>query len=325
MLKHITIDLGTSNTVISSKGKGVLLNEPSVAAIDLRTNNIVAVGSDAKNLLDKTPKDISVVLPLKNSVISDFDVAVAMMKSFLTSIFPKGIIRPKATLVMPQGITNLESKAAVEVVSRSGAKVSYTLESPIAAALGMDIDIAAASGNMILDIGGGKTSATVVSFGGIVTSFDENCCGTQMDNLIVSYVKENFGAIIGKTTAESIKIGVGTGEGTAQQEEISVMGRDEKTGLPREIKISGADVYEAVLPVLSKIVQLIKTTLTYTPAELMRDIHEQGIFMVGGASRMRGLDKFIENSIGIKTHIDKNPEECASLGACSVLDTGVVR
>lgn len=323
MLKHITIDLGTSNTVISSKDKGVLLNEPSVAAIDLKTNNIVAVGHDAKKLLDKTPKDIGVILPLKNSVISDFDVAVAMMKSFLTSIFPKGVIRPRVTLIMPQGITNLEGKAALEVVSRSGAKVSYTIESPIAAALGMDLDIAAALGNMILDIGGGKASATVVSFGGIVTSFDENCCGNEMDDLIVSYVKENFGAIIGKTTAESIKMRIGTGEGAS--EEISVMGRDEKTGLPKEIKISGADVYEAISPVLSKIVKLIKTTLSHTPAELMRDIHEQGIFMVGGASRMCGLDRFIEKSIGIKTHTCKNPDECISLGACYVFDTGVAR
>ena len=323
MLKHITIDLGTSNTVISSKDKGVLLNEPSVAAIDLRTNNIVAVGHDAKNLLDKTPKDIGVVQPLKNSVISDFDVAVAMMKSFLTSVFPKSVIRPKVTLIMPQGITNLESKAAEEVVSRSGAKVSYIIESPIAAALGMEIDIAAAMGNMILDIGGGKASATVVSFGGIVTSFDENCCGNEMDDLIVSYVKENFGAIIGKTTAESIKMSIGTGEDA--NEEISVMGRDEKTGLPKEIKISGKDVYEAICPVLSKMIKLIKTTLSHTPAELMRDIHEQGIFMVGGASRMRGLDKFIENSVGIKTHTCENPEECISIGACYIFDAGVAR
>ena len=324
MLKHITIDLGTSNTVISSKDKGVLLNEPSVAALDLRTNNIVAVGSDAKNLLDKTPKDIGVVLPLKNSVISDFDVAVAMVKSFLTSIFPKTVIRPKATLIMPQGITNLESKAAVEVVSRSGAKVSYTIESPIAAALGMNLDIAKASGNMLLDIGGGKASATVVSFGGIVTSFDDDCSGNEMDNLIVSYIKENLGAIIGKTTAESIKMSIGTGDET-HDEEITVMGRDEKTGLPKEIKISGADVYESISPVLSKIVKLIKTTLTHTPAELMRDIHEQGIFLLGGVSQMRGLDKFIEKSIGIKTHICKNPKECVSLGACYVFDAGVVQ
>ena len=325
MSKHITIDLGTSNTVISSKDKGILLNEPSVVAIDLTTKRAVAVGSEAKELLDKTPKDISVITPLKNGVVSDFDLTCAMLKSFLGNIFQKSAIRPKTTVCLMQGMTDVESKVLTEAISRAGAKVSYTLDAPISAFLGMGIDIASATGNMILDIGGGKTAASVISFGGIVAKTVENCGGDEMDALIVSYIKENFGIIIGKKTAEDIKISIGTAEEKEPENSISVMGRDERSGLPKEVVVTDADINKAIMPVLLKIIKIIKDTLYNTPAELMRDIDERGIFMCGGVSRLRGLDKFIKDRVDIFVTPYKSPDECIALGGCTVFDTGVAQ
>lgn len=323
MAKHISIDLGTSNTVIAEQNMGVVLNEPSLAAIDLKTNRLVAVGNEAKTLLGKTPKDIRVAAPVKNGAISDFDIANAMLKAFITGTFPKSTIRPKATICVPENITEVEKIALFECVVRSGAKNAYTQETSVSSAIGAGIDVLSPLGNMILDIGGGKACATVLSFGGIVSTTTKDCGGIKMDEAIASYIKKNYGIKIGKKTAEEIKNSIGACK--KHDKTFTAMGRDEISGLPKEVTITSEDVYYAISPHLFEIVDLIKLTLENTPSELTRDICQNGICLVGGVSCLLGLDKFIEKNVGINTYISKTPLECAATGAVEWFDRGDVK
>ncbi len=312
MAKHISIDFGTENTVIAEQGTGVVLNEPTLAAIDIKNNQLVAVGNEAKTILGKTPKDIRVIAPIENSVIANFDIANATLKAFITGAFPKSAIRPKAAVCVPEGITEVEKATLFECVARSGAKNSYAQEASVASAMGSGIDVLSPSGNMILDIGGGKACATVLSFGGIVATQTADCGGKKMDKAIESYIKKNYGVKIGQKTAEEIKIAIGTCK--KQDKTFTAMGRDEVLGLPKEITVTAEDVAYAINPILLEIVDLIKLTLENTPSELTRDICENGICLLGGVSQLLGLDKFIEESVGINTYISKNPLECVAMG-----------
>lgn len=320
MAKHIGIDLGTSNTVISLKNTGVILNEPSVVAIDVKTNQIVAAGKEAKELLGKTSKDICVISPISNGVVSDFDSGCAMLKTFIASAFSKGAMRPKATVCMPHGITDVEARALTECISRSNVKTAYTFESSIAASLGAGIDVSSPSGNMILDLGGGKICATVMSFGGVVSFAASGWGGDKMDLEIVDYLKENCGILIGKKTAEDLKISLGAFSDT--EKSVTVMGRDTKTGLPKEITVTTTDICEALTSCFAQIIDVIKRTLENTPAELIKDIIDHGIYLCGGVANLAGLDKFIEKNVNIRTHLCENTFECVSLGATSVFDRG---
>ncbi len=321
MVKHISIDIGTSNTVIAEASSGVILNEPSVVAVDLNTKQLIAVGEEAKNLLYKTPKDISVITPIKNGVVADFEIASAMLKSFILNCYPKGVLRPKATLCIPHDITDVENKTLLECVLRANAKCDYTFHSSLAASLGVGIDVFSAMGNMILDIGGGKVCASVVSFGGVVSSTTAFCGGNKMDEAIVNFIKKNYGLKIGKKTAEEAKIKIGSCYD--ENKAFSIMGRDDVLGLPKEITVVSSDIKEALKSELSEIIDVIKTTLENTPPELIKDICENGICLCGGGAKLSGLDKFIGESVGIHTYMCENPKECACLGANVLMTRGV--
>lgn len=321
MSKHISIDFGTKNTIIAEENSGVILNEPSVAAINLKTGQLVAVGSEAKELLGKTPKDISVVSPVVGGVVADFDVASIMLKSFIENSFPKGIMRPKATVCIPYGITDVEEKVMLECISRANVKCDFTFEASIAALVGEGVEVSAPCGNMLLDIGGGKVCASVVSFGGIVSATTKTFGGDKMDLSVVDYIKDKYGVKIGKKTAEEIKIKLGScfgGDGT-----YLVVGRDESSGLPKEISVTSDDVFCAVSNCLCDIINVVKATLENTPQELINDIRENGIYLFGGVSQLSGLERFVEENIGIKAHMSKSPIESAALGACSLLSKGI--
>ncbi len=323
MSKHISIDFGTSNTVIAEENLGVVLNEPSLAAIDLKNGQLVAVGSDAKSLLGKAPKDIKVISPVKGGVVSDFDSAAAMLKVFIENTFPKGILRPKATICIPYGLTDVENRVMIECVARSNVKCDYTFDASIASLVGSDVDVEKPLGNMVLDIGGGKACATVVSFGGIVSATSYNCGGDKMDLSIIDYIKKNYGIKIGKKTAEEIKIKIGNCYGGSDT--YLAVGRDEISGLPKEVSITCDDVSFAISSELKEIINLIKKTLENTPQELIYDITEHGICLLGGVSKLSGLDRYIEENIGIKTNISKIPFESAAVGACAFFKKGISR
>lgn len=325
MARHISIDLGTSNTVISEKNKGVILCQPTVAAIDNSTQRIVAVGNEAKELLGKTPKEVCVVSPVKSGVVADFDATCAMLKVFLSSILPKGAIRPRATVCIPPDLTQVEKHTLLEAVSRSGARFSCILESPIASLIGAGVEVSQPEGNMILDIGGGKTCAAVVSFGGIVSSACTTSAGNEMDKQIANYIKKNHAVLIGEKTAEEIKIKIGTAHPDTHEKSLTVMGRCEKTGLPRELSVTSAEVYEAILPTLSKIADTVTAALQNSPAELISDLSKKGILLCGGGANLAGLDLYLENNLGIGATLLKEAMVCSAVGGCADASSGVMQ
>ena len=312
MSKRICIDLGSKNTVIAEQGVGVILSEPTLAAIDLKTKQLIAVGSEVEKLMGRTPKDISVVSPVSGGVIADFDVASVMLKTFVEKIFPKGILRPRATVCIPYGITDVEEKVLIECILRANVKCDSTFDSAIAALIGSDINVSEPVGNMILDIGAGKVTASCVSFGGIVSASFYHGGGNKMDCLIKDFVKKNYFVKIGKKTAEEIKIKVGNCYGG--KEKISAVGRDDVSGLPKEIVVTADDVLAAVSGELDEIINILKETLENTPSELIYDITNNGIYLSGASSLLSELDTFIEEKIGIKTQRLKNPKESAAIG-----------
>lgn len=320
MSKRISIDMGTKNTTIAEQGMGVLLSEPTLAATDVKTGAIIATGSEVEKLLGKTPKDIRIVSPVEGGVVADFDIATLMLKSFVEKIFQKGILRPKATVCIPYGITDVEEKVLTECISRSNVKCEYSFDAAIASLIGAERDVENPTGNMVLDIGGGKVCASCVSFGGIVTAQNIIGGGNKMDELIKDYVKDVYGIKIGRKTAEEIKIKIGNCFGG--NETVYAIGRDEITGLPKEIAITADDVLCAISGELEEIIKLIKKTLENTPAELIYDITESGICLLGGGAKLSGLDRFIEEKTGITAKLSDHPTECAALGACAFLPRG---
>ncbi len=323
MSKRISIDIGTKNTKIAEQNAGVIISEPSLVAKNLKTGQLIAVGNEVGNLLGKTPKDIGVISPVKGGVIADFDAAALMLKTFIEKSFPKGIMRPKAIICVPYGITDVEEKVLIECISRANVKCDYTFEMAIASLIGSDKEIEEPSGNMILDIGAGKVCASCVSFGGIVSATNYIGGTDKMDSAIIDYVKKNYGVKIGKKTAEEIKIKIGNCFGG--DDSFSAVGRDEVSGLPKEVSVTGDDVFCAISDELKEIVNVIKATLESTPAELIYDITNQGICLSGGGAYLSGLEKFIEENVGISAYLSKNPIECAALGACTHLLQGLSR
>lgn len=301
MPKHITIDLGTSNTKIAEEGKGVIFSSPSVVAADKETGRVIAVGEDAKKLLGRAPANITVISPIKNGVISDFEAVCAMLKIFLSNIITRGTLRPRAEIIIPPDATDMEQRALREAAERSGVKVQKITVSPMAAASLTQLETDAPVGNMILDIGAGITTAAVISFGGVVCATSTTSAGNEMDRCIKEYIKKNFAVTIGIKTAEEIKCAVGSAHPDTDTKEITVLGRDNQTGLPKEITITSEQVREAIAPVLTEICNAIKLTLENTPAELACDLKEQGITLSGGGANISGLGQFLQENIGLSS------------------------
>ncbi len=321
MKKDIGIDLGTANTLVHLKSKGIVVNEPSVVAINKESGQVLAVGDEAKQMLGRTPGNIVAIRPLKDGVIADFDVTQAMLKYFIKKAYPgNGFIKPRVIVCVPSGVTEVEKRAVEEATVQAGAREVYLIEEPMAAAIGANLPVETATGSMVVDIGGGTSEVAVISLGGIVASVSLRIAGDEFDNAIIQYIKKMYNLMTGERTAEAIKIGIGSAYPVFEEQTMEVKGRDLMTGLPKTIVISSDDVREALKEPVEAIVNAIKSTLEKTPPELSSDIMDRGITLTGGGALLRGLDKLIEAQTGMPVNIADTPLNCVVMGTGKVLD-----
>jgi rod shape-determining protein MreB len=316
--KDIGIDLGTSNTLLYIKEKGILLNEPSVIAINTKNKKVLAIGSRAKNMVGRTPEDILTIRPLKAGVIANFDISQQMLKGFIEKAAGKsGFKNSRIVICHPSGITEVEKRAINDAAIQGGAKKVMLIEEPVAAAIGAGLPVDEPIGSMIIDIGGGTTEIAAISLGGIVTSKTLRVGGDELDEFIVNYIKKQFNLLIGEVTAERIKIELGSAciDESVEQSSKKVIGRDLMTGLPKAITITKSEIREALSEPLALIIEAIRATIEQVPPELSADIMDTGITISGGGALLRGLDKLISSEIHIPVNIADNPLECVVLGA----------
>lgn len=319
--KDIGIDLGTANILVIIKGKGIVLKEPSVVAIDKKTGGILSTGFEAKEMLGRTPEDIKAIRPLKDGVIADFTATQLMLKNILTKVCRKyNVTRPRVVVGVPFGITEVEERAVQESVLQAGAKEVYLIEEPMAAAIGANVDVAEPSGNIIVDIGGGTTEVAVISLGGIVVSYSLRVAGDELDEDIVNYIKREMNLAIGLTTAEEIKKTIGCAKPLMTDMSMEVRGRDYTTGLPKIVTVYSSQILEAMNESIMKIVDLVKMTLEKTPPELSSDIMEKGIILAGGGALIQNLDKLLIDNTGMPVYIAEDPLDCVVKGAGKTLD-----
>ncbi len=318
--KTIGIDLGTANTLVFTKSSGVILNEPSVVAIDKFEGRVVAVGNLANEMIGRTPNNIIAVRPMKDGVIADFDVTQSMIRRFIKLSEVGGILKPKVVVAVPSGITEVEKRAVEEAVITAGAKEVTLIEEPMAAALGTGLSVNDATGSMIVDIGGGTTEVAVISLGGVVASKSIKIAGDALDSSIINYIKKEHSLNIGDRMAEEIKIGIGNAYPKDEEEEMEVRGRDVSTGLPKQCIVTSAEIREAMSENISEIMEAIKYTLENTPPELSADIMENGMYISGGGALIRGLDRLIVETLKIPVHIAENPLECVVKGTGKFLE-----
>lgn len=311
------IDLGTRNTLVYIADKGVVVNEPSVVAVNKRTNEILEVGEAAKKMVGKTPGHIEAVKPLVDGVISDFEITEKMLKYFINKVHSENfalITRPRVVIGIPLDLTEVEKKAVEDAARSAGARKVYLIEEAMAAAIGARLPVTEATATMIVDIGGGTSEIAVISLGGVVTWRSLKAAGNEFDNNIIEYIREEFNILIGEQLAESIKIGIGSAVPLEEPQEIEVRGRDLLTGLPKAVMISDKQVREAISRTVSKIIETIKTILETTPPELVSDIYERGLYLSGGGALLRGLDKAISAAAKIPVKIVDDPLTCVVRG-----------
>ncbi len=319
--KDIGIDLGTANTLVHVKGKGIVIREPSVVAINKNTKAILAVGDDAKSMIGRTPGDIVAIRPMKDGVIADFDVTQNMLKYFIRRAMGSGFIsKPRVVICVPSGVTEVEKRAVEDATLAAGAKEAYLIEEPMAAAIGADLPVEEPSGSMIVDIGGGTSEVAVISLGGIVTSKSLRVAGDEFDTAIVLFVKKEYNLMIGERTAEQIKITIGNAFLKPKEEYMEVRGRDLITGLPKNVTLSSSEINEALKEPINAIIDSIKFTLEKTPPELAADIMDKGIMLGGGGALLSGLDKLIKEETGMPVTIAENPLDCVAIGTGKVLE-----
>lgn len=318
--QDIAIDLGTATILVYVKGKGIVLREPSVVAIDKNTNEVLAVGSEARKMLGRTPGNIVAIRPLKDGVISDYTITEKMLKYFINKVCGKFVFAPKVMVCVPSCVTEVEKKAVIDAANHAGAKKVYLIEEPIAAAIGAGIDIGKAYGSMILDIGGGTTDIAVISLGGAVRSKTIKIAGDKFDEAITRYVKKHRNLIIGERTAEDIKINIGCMYPKTTIEKMQIKGRDVNTGLPTEIVLTSEETFEALKDSAEEILEGIHSILEETPPELLADITARGIYITGGGGLINGLDQLIQERTGIATMISEDPISCVALGTGKALN-----
>jgi len=319
--RDIGIDLGTANTLVHLKGKGIVVREPSVVAINKKTNDILAVGDAAKEMIGRTPGNIVAIRPMKDGVIADFDVTQAMLKYFIKKAFSKGGFgKPRVVICVPSGVTEVEKRAVEEASLAAGAKEAYLIEEPMAAAIGANLPVEEPSGSMVVDIGGGTSEVAVISLGGIVTSKSLRIAGDELDEAIVHYVKKEYNLMIGERTAEEIKMTIGAAYPKTKEEKMEIRGRDLISGLPKNIVITSTEVADALKEPINAIVDSIKYTLEKTPPELAADIMDRGIMLTGGGALLSGLDKLIRDETGMPVNIAENPLDCVAMGSGKVLE-----
>ena len=329
LLSHdLGIDLGTANTLVYVKGKGILIREPSVVARHKKTKQVVAIGREAKKMLGKTPDTIEALRPLKDGVIADFDATAEMLKYYIGIVhqqpknhFLPNIPRPKVVIGIPSGVTEVERRAVQEAAIMAGAREAYLIEEPMAAAIGANLPIQESSGSFICDIGGGTTEIAVLSLGGIVVNRSIRTAGDEMDAAIQTFIRVKYGVLIGDQTAEQAKIDVGSAYPVGKSDRQTVIrGRDIETGLPRSIRISETEVREALAPVIQEIIEAVAETMEETPPELVGDILEHGIVLAGGGSLIRGIDKLIATETKMPVWITEDPQTAVVRGCGRLLD-----
>lgn len=318
--QDIGIDLGTATILVYVKGKGIVLREPSVVAIDKNTNEVLAVGQEARKMLGRTPGNIIALRPLKDGVISDYTITEKMLKYFINKVCGKFIFSPRIMICIPSCVTEVEKKAVIDAATHAGARKVYLIEEPIAAAIGAGIDIGKPYGSMIVDIGGGTADVAVISLGGSVKSTSLKVAGDRFDEAIIKYVKKKRNVIIGERTAEDIKINIGCMYPKPVVETMLVKGRDVATGLPVEIEINSEEIYEALKECANIIVDGIHSVLEETPPELSADISERGIYITGGGGLIWGLDKLIEERTGIQVMVSEDAQSCVAVGTGKALN-----
>ena len=319
--KDIGIDLGTANTLVFMKGKGIVMREPSVVAVDVRSDTVLAVGSQAKEMIGRTPGSIVAVRPLKDGVTADFDITANMLETFLKKACGNSMFsRPRVVICIPSGVTEVERRAVREAALKAGARQVSVIEEPMAAAIGAGLPISEPTGSMIVDIGGGTAEIAVISLGGIVASRSVRMAGDMFDQAIIAFIKRKYNLLIGERTAEQIKIEIGSAYPMDPEMTLEIKGRNLVDGLPKNVVVHSEDVREALLECLVKITSAIKETLERTPPELSADIIDHGITLTGGGALLRGLDKLIESETGIDVHVAEDPLDCVAKGAGAVLD-----
>lgn len=319
--KDIGIDLGTANVLIHVKGKGIVLNEPSVVAIDKQSHRVLAVGEEARKMVGRTPGNIIAIRPMKDGVIADFDVTEAMLRHFINKLDVKGFLsKPRILICCPTNITSVEQKAIRQAAEKSGGKQIFLEEEPKVSAIGAGMDIFQPSGNMVIDIGGGTTDVAVLSMGDIVTSESINMAGDTFDNDITQYIKKEYKLLIGERTAEDIKINVGTVFEGGRKEEMDIRGRDMVTGLPCTITVNSEEIGKALKESVYMIVQASKDVLERTPPELSADIIDRGIFLTGGGALLHGIDQLLAEELKVPVFISENPLDCVAIGTGILLE-----
>ena len=321
--KDIGIDLGTANTLVYMKGRGIIMREPSVVAVDPRSDElrVRSVGHEAKAVIGRAPGSIVAVRPLKDGVIADFDITAAMLQSFIRQACGSSLFaRPRVVICVPSGVTEVERRAVRQAAAKAGARQVTVIEEPMAAAIGSGLPTADAVGSMIVDIGGGTAEIAVISLGGIVASRSVRMAGDMFDQAIIAFIKRKYNLLIGERTAEQIKIEIGSAYPMDPEMTMEIKGRNLVDGLPKNIVVHSEDVREALLECLVKITSAIKETLERTPPELSADIIDHGITLTGGGALLRGLDQLIQSETGIDVHVAEDPLDCVAKGAGAVLD-----
>ncbi|MGB3072817.1 MAG: rod shape-determining protein [Candidatus Moraniibacteriota bacterium] len=321
LIRKIGIDLGTANTLVFVPGEGVVINEPSVVAISLFENKVLAVGNEAKEMLGRTPDTIVASQPLRDGAIADYRVTEAMLKYFINRVMGRiRFIRPEVVLSVPAGITSTERRAVVDAAMKAGAKAAYVVKEPVLAAIGAGIPIHTAQGNMIINIGGGTSEIAIISLGGIVASHSARVGGNKIDQAISDYIKRKYSLAIGDRTAEEVKIGIGSAIAQVKEDHMEVRGRDLMGGLPKTITLSSNEVTEAIQDELREIIHVIKQVLQETPPELASDIMDKGMVLSGGTAQLRYLDQLIAKTINVPCYVADDPAFCVVKGTGIVLE-----
>lgn len=319
--KDIGIDLGTANTLVYMKGKGIIMREPSVVAVDTKTDTVRYVGHEAKEVIGRTPGSIVAVCPLKEGVIADFDITASMLQIFIKKACGSGMFtRPRVIICIPSGVTEVERRAVREASLKAGARQVMVIEEPMAAAIGAGLPVSEATGSMVVDIGGGTSEVAVISLGGIVASRSVRVGGDAFDAAIIAYIKRKYNLLVGERTAELIKIEVGSAYKLEEENTLDIKGRNLVDGLPKNITVHSEEIREALDEPLQRIIEAVKETLERTPPELAADIIDHGIMLTGGGALLRGLDQLVSSHTGIDVHVAETPLDCVATGAGMVLD-----
>lgn len=319
--KDIGIDLGTANTLVYMKGKGIIIREPSVVAVDVKNDTVKCVGQAAKDVVGRTPGSIVTVRPLKDGVIADFDITTSMLNDFIHKAMGNSMFsKARVVICIPSGVTAVERRAVKDATERAGAKKVMIIEEPMAAAIGADLPVSEPTGSIVVDIGGGTCEVAVISLGGIVASKSVRVGGDRFDTDIINFIKKKYNLLIGERTAENIKIEVGNAFPLEEELQTEIKGRNLLTGLPENISVTSTEIREALIDTLDEVLDAIKITLEQTPPELAADIIDQGVVLTGGGALLRGLDRLISQETGMDVRVAEDPLDCVALGTGKVLE-----